>query len=161
MIINYDEKKIELTKTEMNEAKKYGSQMYTDLMNARRDNPDYAVAEIKAKRVKTPLDKLTMAKMRAYVKAHGTPEQKQMFLDISTPHYTDEGVYAPALPFFDVKKWFLNDFPGYREAIDKREKEMAILFREIDRKIADAKAAAEIAACAQSRQEAEDYLQAS
>ena len=161
MIINFAEKKIELTKNEMNEAKKYGSQAYIDLMNARRDNPDYAVVEIKAKRVKTPLDKLTMASMKAYIKAHGTPEQKQMFLDISTPHYTDKGVYVAALPFFDVKKWFLNAFPEYKKTIEAHEAEMARLFREIDRKIADARTSAEIAACAQSRQEAENYLKAS
>ena len=110
MNIMFSSSTIELTKAEMKEAQKYGSEMYKELMNARRDNPGFRVVEIKAKKVKTPLDRLNMATIKAYVKDHGSPEQKEKFLAISSPHYTED-VYIEAKSFVEIKKWFLTEFP--------------------------------------------------
>ena len=41
MKINHKNCTIELTKTEMKEAETFGSQMYKDLREARKDNPKY------------------------------------------------------------------------------------------------------------------------
>ena len=152
---------IELTKAEMKEAQNYGSEMYRELMNARRDNPGFRVVEIKAKKVKTPLDKLNMATIKAYVKAHGSPEQKQAFLDISVPHYSDDGVYIEAKPFFEIKKWFLAEFPEYKEALDNHEAEMKKIFDAVDAKIEAAKAKAAKEARAKAMKEADEFLAAS
>lgn len=77
MTINFNKNTIELTTAEMNEAKKYGSQAYMDLMGARRDNPGYRVVEVKAKRTKTALDGIDMTMIKSYVKAHGSEEQNR------------------------------------------------------------------------------------
>ena len=152
---------IELTKAEMKEAQKYGSEMYKELMNARRDNPGFRVVEIKAKKFKTPLDKLNMATIKAYVKAHGSPDQKNEFLVISTPHYTEDDVYIEAKPFVEIKKWFLAEFPKYREAMDNHEAEMKKIFDAVNAKIEAAKAKAAKDACEKAHKEVADYLAAS
>ncbi len=61
MYINFEKKTIELSKTEMTNASRYGSQAYNDLMAARRDNPDFRIVEAKVRKpAKTPLDRLTL-----------------------------------------------------------------------------------------------------
>lgn len=160
MNIMFSSSTIELTKAEMKEAQKYGSEMYKELMNASRDNPGFRVVEIKAKKVKTPLDRLNMATIKAYVKAHGIPEQKEEFLAISTPHYTED-VYIEAKSFVEIKKWFLAQFPEYKKAIDDHEKEMQEIFKAVNDKIEDAKAKAARDACEKARKEVADYLAAS
>ncbi len=137
MTINFNTKTIELTKNEMNAASNYGSQMYRDLMNARRDNPDFSVTEIKVKaKKKTPLSRLTLASIKAYVKAHGSPEQKREFLKISVPTVTDDGIYCPAQSFFDIKKWFLAQFPQYKATVEAYDAEIISIYNAIDAKIA-------------------------
>ena len=138
MTINFNAKTIELTTAEMREASKYGSQAYRDLMDARRDNPGYRTVEKKVKRTKSVFDNLTMADIRAYVKEHGTPEQKKQFLTISTAHITDDGVYLPAQSFFEIKKWFLAEFPQYKESMEQHNAEIIRIFDAVDAKIAEA-----------------------
>lgn len=149
---------IELTKAEMKEAQKYGSEMYKELMNARRDNPGFRAVEMKPKKSRSPLDKLDMKTVRAYVKAHGSDTQKQEFLDMSTSHYTESGVYIEAKSFFEVKKWFLVEFPEYKEAVDDHEKEMERIFTMIEEKIAEAEAKAIEEKRSQAEQEAESFM---
>ena len=161
MKLDFARSVIELTKAEMKEAQNYGSEMYRELMNARRDNPGFRVVEIKAKNVKTPLDKLNMATIKAYVKAHGSPEQKKEFLAISTPHFTEDDVYIEAKPFVEIKKWFLAEFPEYKKAIVDHDTEMQKIFKAIDDKIEDAKAKAAKEACEKANKEAREFLSAS
>lgn len=161
MKVDFARSVIELTKDEMKKAQEFGSTMYSNLMTARRDNLGFRVVEIKAKKVKTPLDKLNMATIKAYVKAHGSPEQKQEFLAISTSHYTEDDVYIEAKPFVEIKKWFLAEFPKYREAMDNHEAEMKKIFDAVNAKIEAAKAKAAREACEKANQEVADYLAAS
>ena len=161
MKIDFARSVIELTKDEMKKAENFGSPMYNDLMTVRRDNPGFRVVEIKAKKVKTPLDKLNMATIKAYVKAHGSPEQKKEFLAISIPHYTEDDVYIEAKPFVEIKKWFLAEFPKYREAMDNHEAEMKKIFDAVNAKIEAAKAKAAKDACEKAHKEVADYLAAS
>ena len=160
MNIMFSSSTIELTKAEMKEAQKYGSEMYKELMNARRDNPGFRVVEIKAKKVKTPLDRLNMATIKAYVKDHGSPEQKEKFLAISSPHYTED-VYIEAKSFVEIKKWFLTEFPTYKKTLDDHDAEMKKIFKAIDDKIEDAKAKAARDACEKAHKEAREFLSAS
>ena len=48
MTINYEKKAIELTTAEMKEAKKFGSDMYKMVREARRDFAGFEVKEVKA-----------------------------------------------------------------------------------------------------------------
>ena len=160
MKINFARTTIELDKAEMKEAQKYGSEMYRALMDARHDNPGFRVVEIKAKKVKTPLDRLDMATIRAYVKDHGNPEQKEKFLAISSPHYTED-VYIEAKSFVEIKKWFLAEFPTYKKTLDNHDAEMKEIFKAVNEKIEDAKAKAAKEACEKANKEAREFLSAS
>ena len=159
MTINFEKKAIELSKTEMSNASKYGSQQYIDLMNARRDNPGFREVEIKTKKTKTPLDRLNMATIKAYVKANGTTEQKQKFLKISTPTITDEGIYCPAESFFEIKKWFLVEFPQYKAALDSYNNEIIRIYDAIDAKIAAAAQKSAEEARARAEAEAKSFME--
>ncbi len=161
MKIDFARSVIELTKAEMKEVQNYGSEMYRELMNARRDNPGFRVVEIKAKKVKTPLDKLNMATIKAYVKAHGNPEQKEEFLAISIPHYTEDDIYIEAKSFVEIKKWFLAQFPEYKKAIDDHDTEMKKIFKSVNDKIEAAKAKTARDTCEKANKEAREFLSAS
>ena len=127
MNINYNKNTIELTKTEMNEAKKYGSDMYSDVMAARRDNPGYRVVEIKTKKTKSDFANLDMKTIKAYVEKHGTDEQKNNFALISKRTIGEDGEYCEAQPFFQIKAWFLAEFPEIKQGRKAyREKVQAI-----------------------------------
>lgn len=115
MYINFKNTTIELTTAEMNEAKKYDSEMYKTVMAARRDNPGYRVVEIKAKKAKSDFAKLDMKTIKAYVEKNGTDEQKEHFSFISKRTIGEDGEYCEAQSFFLIKQWFLNTFPEIKE----------------------------------------------
>ena len=159
MNINFNNKTIELTKTEMRNASKYGSQAYRDLMDARRDNPDFRVTEIKVKKIaKTPLDRLNIATIKAYVKANGSTEQKKELLTISTATITEDGVILPAKSFPEIKKWFLAEFPQYKAALEAHDNEIARIFNAVDTKIAEAQKRIAEEAKAKAEAEAKSFL---
>ncbi len=116
MIINFKKNTIELTKTEMNEAKKYGTLQYKELMDARRDNPGFTVVEIKTRKGKSDFSNLDMKTIKGYVMKHGTDEQREHFAFISKRRIGEDGEYCEAQPFFEIKKWFLNEFPEIKQS---------------------------------------------
>jgi hypothetical protein len=79
---------------------------------------------------------------------------------MSTSHYTESGVYIEAKSFFEVKKWFLVEFPKYKEAVDNHDKEMEMerIFSMIEKKIAEAEAKAIEEKRSQAEQEAESFM---
>ena len=126
MNINFNNSTIELTKSEMSEASKYGSDMYNAVMAARRDNPGYRVVEIKAKKAKSDFANLNLKTIASYVEKNGTDEQKKHFAFISKRTIDEDGEYCEAQPFFQIKSWFLAEFPeikrarkDYRERVQK------------------------------------------
>ena len=127
MTINYAKKAIELNSAEYKKAQKYGSDMYKELCTARRDNPGFKVVEVKAKKSKNDFSDLNMKTIKAYVEKHGTDEQKEHFAFISKRQITEDGEYVEAQSFFEIKKWFLNEFPELKQAREEyREKVQAI-----------------------------------
>ncbi len=161
MFINEAKKIIEMSAVEYKKAMTHGTEEYNALREIRADFPGFKAVEMKPKKGKTPLDKLTLKDIKDYVKAHGSETQKQDFLDMSVARYTDEGAYIEAKPFFEIKKWFLAEFPKYKEALDNHEAEMKKIFDAVDKKIAEAKAKAAKEACDKAMTEAKDYLKAS
>ena len=161
MFINEAKKVIEMSAVEYKKSMTYGTEEYKALREIRADFPGFRTVEMKPKKGKTPLDKLTLKDIKDYVKAHGTPKQKQELIDMSVARYTDEGVYIEAKPFFEIKQWFLAEFPVYKKALDDHEAEMKKIFDAVDTKIAEAKAKAAKEARAKAMEEAADYLAAS
>ena len=111
MTINYNNNTIELTTAEMKEAQKYGSDMYNMVREARIDNPGFKVKEVKAKKNKSDFSDLNMKTIKAYVEKRGSDEQKANFKFISQKTINEDGEYVEAQSFFEIKKWFLNEYP--------------------------------------------------
>ena len=123
MTINYNNNTIELTTAEMKEAQKYGSDMYNMVREARIDNPGFKVKEVKAKKSKSDFSDLNLKTIKAYVEKRGSDEQKANFKFISQKTINEDGKYVEAQSFFEIKKWFLNEFPEIKQARkDYREK---------------------------------------
>ena len=126
MNVMFAERVIELTKSEMSDAKVYGSEMYNMVMAARRDNPGFEIRLAKVKRTKSDFNNLKLKDIADYVEKHGTDEQKTHFAIISKRTIGDDGEYCEPQPFFLIKKWFLESFPelkderkAYRERVQK------------------------------------------
>lgn len=127
MFVNFEKNTIELTKTEMSEATKYGSEMYNAVMAARRDNPGYRVVEIKTKKVKSDFANLDLKTIASYVAKNGNDEQKANFAFISKRTIGEDGEYCEAQSFFQIKAWFLAEFPEIKQGRkDYREKIQSI-----------------------------------
>ena len=123
MTINYNNNTIELTTAEMKEAQKYGSDMYNMVREARIDNPGFKVKEVKTKKSKNDFSDLNLKTIKAYVEKRGSDEQKANFKFISQKTINEDGEYVEAQSFFEIKKWFLNQFPELKKARkDYREK---------------------------------------
>lgn len=158
MFINEGMKIFEMSAAEYKAAMTYGTEEYRALRELRADYPGFRAVEMKPKKSRSPLDKLDMKTVRAYVRVHGSDAQKKAFLDMSTSHYTESGVYIEAKSFFEVKKWFLVEFPEYKEAVDNHEKEMERIFTMIEEKIAEAEAKAIEEKRSMDKQEAESFM---
>ena len=127
MNINFTTNTIELTKAEMREAAKYGSKMYNAVMDARRDNPGSRIVEIKAKKSKAAFSSLDMDAIKTYIEKHGTDEQKATFAFITKRTVDADGEYCEAQSFFQIKSWFLAEFPEIKQSRkDYREKVQSI-----------------------------------
>ena len=127
MNINFTTNTIELTKAEMREAAKYDSVMYNAVMAARRDNPGSRIVEFKAKRTKAAFASLDMKAIKAYVEKHGSDEQKATFAFITKRTVDADGEYCEAQSFFQIKSWFLAEFPEIKQSRkDYREKVQSI-----------------------------------
>ena len=127
MNINFTNNTIELTKAEMRDAAKYGSEMYNTVMAARRDNPGSRIVELKAKKTKAAFASLDMKFIKEYVEKHGSDEQKATFAFITKRTVDADGEYCEAQSFFQIKAWFLAEFPEVKQSRkDYREKIQSI-----------------------------------
>ena len=142
MNINFNNNTIELTKTEMNNAKKYGSDMYILVTNARRDNPGYRVVEVKTKKGKSDFANLDMKTIKAYVAKHGNSGQKESFAIISKRTIGEDGEYCEAQPFFQIKAWFLNEFPEIKQERKKYREKVQGIYEAAENKASEIEAAA-------------------
>ena len=124
MKTNLNNKTIELTKAEMKAAMTYGTAEYNALQAIRRDYPGFEVIEaVKVKKSKNDFADLNMKTIRTYVEKHGSDAQKQSFAFISKRSIDEDGEYHEAQSFFEIKSWFLNEFPEIRkQRRDFREK---------------------------------------
>ena len=114
MKVNMFERTIVLTKKEMTDASRYGSDTYKELQNARRDNPSYEVV-IVTRNVKTQRETykgLTYEYMEKYIKSHDDAEKtvwKEYMIYRGTP--IDPADELPvAYTYKQMKAWFLDKY---------------------------------------------------
>ncbi len=127
MKINMNKKTIELTKAEMKNAMVFGTEAYSNLQVVRRDYPNYKVVEIKTKKNTSDFSNLKMADIKGYVEKHGSEKQKASFAFISKRSVDENGEYSEPQSFFQIKTWFLNEFPEFKQIRkDYRQKILSI-----------------------------------
>ena len=113
MNINFANGTIEMSQKDANEARIYGSEAYIQLMNIRKDFPQFQVVVKKAKRKVDRFKGLDFNFMENYIKTHATDDE--MLVTFYTLCGKNEdgnsktfGAYAS---YGEIKSWFLERFP--------------------------------------------------
>ena len=122
LTINDRNRTIEMTKKFATAAKKYGSNEYRDLQNARKDYPTYKVVTRSTKRKKDSFKGLNFDYMEEYIKSH-EKENNTVLIDFYALCGKDETGQKIKIDDEDIdrasygqiKKWFLNQYPVFKE----------------------------------------------
>jgi len=120
MTINFTNNTIEMTKTESKAASKFGSDMYKQLQEARRDYPTYTVVIKATSSKRESLKGLTYDYMEKYIKKHDDDNCSVMEEYKMLRGKTDD-VLASSVSYGEVKEWFLAKFPEIADFHKKRE----------------------------------------
>ena len=135
--INSKANTIEMTKAFANEARKFGSEAYKELQEARRDYPNYRVVVKSVKTKKESYKGLDYDFMKSYIKKHDDENQSKLneFLEMRGLSKTGLEIGAKSLSYGEIKEWFFDTFPEIAEFQKKRE---AIINRVAENKAAKA-----------------------
>ena len=124
MTINEMKKTIEMTKKFAAAAKRFGSDEYKQLQEARRDYPNYRVITKTTRGKKGDGFKgLTYAYMENYIKGHDDEDGSKMaeFNDLRATSDEAKAFGAEAMSYGEIKAWFLQQYPAFAEFQKKRE----------------------------------------
>lgn len=110
MKIIYATRTIEITKAFANKAKKFGSEEYSLLQEARKDNRGFAITVVETKKKNAKNSKITLADMERYI-LHHDDEQKSKMNEFEALRNAKEHGELHAKSFFEIKKWFFETFP--------------------------------------------------
>lgn len=125
MFIKEEKKIIEMTAAEYKNAMTYGTEEFEALCRIRELFPGFKPAVVSTKNGKSDFAKLDMKTIKAYVLKHGSDEQKEKFAFISKRTIGEDGEYCEAQPFFQIKKWFLDEFPELKQ--ERKDYRMKVL----------------------------------
>ena len=128
MKINYKNQTIEMTKKFASAAKYYGSDAYKQLQEARRDYPTFRViTKQTAAKKRDNYKGLTVDFMEEYIKKHDDGDGSIMakFDNLRATSEEAKAVGAKSASFFEIKEWFLKQFPAFAEFQKKREEILA------------------------------------
>jgi hypothetical protein len=126
IIINSKNNTIEMTKKFENAAKRFGSNEYRQLQEARRDYPSYKVVVKAAAAKKESYKGLTFKYMESYIQKHD--ETGDIFAEYQMLRARTEDAeeaMAESATYGEIKKWFLDKYPAIAEFHEKREKLLA------------------------------------
>lgn len=129
LTINERNKTIEMTKKFANAAKRYGSDEYRDLQNARNDYPTYKVVTRSTKRKKDSFKGLTFDYMENYIKNH-EKENSAILNEFYQLCGKDENGEAIKIKnniiehasYGEIKEWFLKQYPIFKEYTENIDK---------------------------------------
>lgn len=120
MKINHMNCTIELTKTEMKAAEKFGSDMYMTLREARQDNPNYRVKLVSPSKKVDRHKGLTVDAMKKFIEKHD--ENKTVLKEFyQLRGLTPEGkedVFGCAVSYGELKQWFFAKYPEFKKMED-------------------------------------------
>lgn len=120
LTINERNKTIEMTKKFANAAKRYGSNEYRDLQNARKDYPTYKVVTRSAKRRNDTFKCLTFPYMEKYIKSHGEENLIEFYTLCGRDAQgnkimLDRNKMIEHASYIEVKEWFLKTYPEIKQ----------------------------------------------
>ncbi len=120
--INNKARTIEINKTFAAASSKYGSPEYKELQDARRDYPDFRVVTIKQKGAKVEFKGLDYKYMEKYIADHDEDGSKmKAYKNMRAISEDGKAAKADALPYADVKDWFLMTYPEIEGFHNKRD----------------------------------------
>ena len=127
MFINEKKMAIEMTKKFAAAARKFGTQEYRNLQEARRDYPNFKVVTItrKATSNQDTYKGLTYDFMESYIQKHDDAEQSIMseYLTLRGKSESAKENLVRTYSYKEMKAWFLNTFPAideFRKQCDAR-----------------------------------------
>lgn len=120
--INTKARTIEINKTFAAASSKYGSPEYKELQDARRDYPDFRVVTIKQKGAKVEFKGLDYKYMEKYIADHDEDGSKmEEYKSLRGISEDGKAAKADAVPYADVKEWFLMTYPEIESFHNKRD----------------------------------------
>ena len=112
--INTKNRTIEITKTFATAASKFGSPEYTELKEARLDNPTYRVVTIVKKTARPQFKGLTYEYMEKYISQHDDDAKSILGEYKALRAQTEEAEEALAVSasYTEIKDWFFKKYPA-------------------------------------------------
>ena len=121
MKINHMNCTIELTKTEMKAAEKFGSEMYMTLREARQDNPNYRVKLVAPSKKVDRHKGLTADAMKKFIEKHDDENKiilKEFYQLRGLTPEGKEDVFGCAVSYGELKQWFFAQYPEFKKMED-------------------------------------------
>ena len=119
MFINEKKMAIEMSKKFAAAARKFGTQQYRDLQEARRDYPNFKVVTVtrKATGCQDTYKGLTYKFMEDYIQKHDDAEQSVMaeYLTLRGKSDAAKENLVESYSYKEMKTWFLKTFPAIEE----------------------------------------------
>ena len=119
MFINEKKMAIEMSKKFAAAARKFGTQQYRDLQEARRDYPNFKVVTVtrKATGCQDTYKGLTYKFMEDYIQKHDDAEQSIMaeYLTLRGKSDAAKENLVESYSYKEMKTWFLKTFPAIEE----------------------------------------------
>ena len=119
MFINEKKMAIEMSKKFAAAARKFGTQQYRDLQEARRDYPNFKVVTVtrKATGCQDTYKGLTYDFMESYIQKHDDAEQSIMaeYLTLRGKSDAAKENLVESYSYKEMKTWFLKTFPAIEE----------------------------------------------
>lgn len=122
MQIIFQKNIIELNATEARRAAKIGTEEYKELIEAKRNFPNFQIKVMPTRKSSYAFKGLTYEFMGRYISIHGTEEQLKEFNEMRDR----DGESGGAASYGEIKKWFLENFPKVLAAsVSKKNKGVA------------------------------------
>ena len=120
----------------------YGTKEYDELTEIQTKHPNFRIIVKSPSRKNVPLGKITRAQIEKYIKSHDDDSKSiwNEYLKLSgkTDDDADENENEDeirvkvSVSFFEVKKWFVKQYPCFKEEAKTRKKEIKkILEKEV------------------------------
>ena len=114
IVVNYTKHTIEITKSFEDKARKFGSEEYKNLREARQDNPTFRIVIKSTPKTENKNKGLTFSYMAQFIE-YFMPELMDEYFTLRGMKANENGKYPPAKSMIEIQSWF-------REKRDEYEK---------------------------------------